>query len=556
MNTKIIVIVLAFNVLAMLGAGGLIYYSHVKESQRMTMQDIVLLSSVTKGFSDKWKLLLVFAFMGLSYFAIAFRLQIRSEIFVFLVCIIVLYIWTGSFNIKTRLYSLPVAVILSANLHTGVAPFMIGLCFVLLMNEESLKLNKKILWMLLCVIGLFITPHTYKVMPVLYKHLFYYSNNIMQNPDHQPLSFTNHFNIRAFSLAGYAFIFICVMSCIGLINSSRLFLNKAVTSIFVIFLIYMSFNRIRSFPFAILFLSPLALEYCSKKIFLLKETYSQHDSKIFVTLAALFVMLFVIHLGFFNLQIGWGLDKSMYPIGSVDFIKKTRPLKNIYHGFAYGHYMDWNLKEYPVFVDTRETMFWKLQDKILAAHSSSGVTRELYRSYNINTALNPIPSTEYIQGSGFVDVIEQYNPSKDWALVYFDHISVLVVKRIKEHEHIYKDHEYVFLRPNLPPNNYIYSSIRNEANDKKYEEEINLCRKDEPENVFCVMAGSAWARTKDKNNILEIARHKDLLENIDNRLLRRADTIQYLVELMSVYKILGLNSRTSAIEEQLNSIGN
>lgn len=42
MNNKlIIIIILALNALFMAGAAGLIYYSHVKESQRMTMQDIV-----------------------------------------------------------------------------------------------------------------------------------------------------------------------------------------------------------------------------------------------------------------------------------------------------------------------------------------------------------------------------------------------------------------------------------------------------------------------------------------------------------------------------------
>lgn len=41
MNNKVVIIVLLFNGLVMAAAAGLIYYSHIKESQRMTMQDIV-----------------------------------------------------------------------------------------------------------------------------------------------------------------------------------------------------------------------------------------------------------------------------------------------------------------------------------------------------------------------------------------------------------------------------------------------------------------------------------------------------------------------------------
>jgi hypothetical protein len=148
---------------------------------------------------------------------------------------------------------------------------------------------------------------------------------------------------------------------------------------------------------------------------------------------------------------GFDVDERVFPVEAARFVAREKPEKNLYHTFTFGAYLVWALPDYPLFGDTRETPFKSLTALYKQAYGSPAVTRALHEKYGIRTLMMPIPGTERIGGVGYRDVLEEYTPRADWALVHFDDVALVLVRRVPEHAQIIARHEYEHLRPNIPP---------------------------------------------------------------------------------------------------------
>ena len=160
-----------------------------------------------------------------------------------------------------------------------------------------------------------------------------------------------------------------------------------------------------------------------------KEVLPNPTSVVVAVGLVLWVGVFPHHVRKFRIESGFKISDSLFPAGSTRFLARAKPEPQIFTTFTYGHYLTWNLREYPVFVDTRETMYRHLQTRILDAYNNAEAAHAIYRDFGINAVLVPIPKTRYIpEVGGWEDVTSVLFP-RDWAIVYFDRISVVVLRR-------------------------------------------------------------------------------------------------------------------------------
>ena len=222
-----------------------------------------------------------------------------------------------------------------------------------------------------------------------------------------------------------------------------------------------------------------------------------------------------------NAALGWAPDAAR-AAGVRDAVARGAPLApgaggawarrhaessfvepNLYHGFTYGHYLTWNNPEYPVFADTREVMFHWLQDRILAAFASPAELCANLHRWAARANLAPIPRTEFIaQVGGWRDLLAEYTPRDEWALVCFDHVATLQLERARApHRAIIHSYEYEHLRPYLPPASFAArrrrgggAAAREAELDAAFLRELERCRRAMPLHAWCRAAEGAYVR--------------------------------------------------------------
>ena len=418
--------------------------------------------------------------LPLVWTALAFRLELRSDTLVFVVFTELLLRQARG---TLRAWQLPAAVVLAANLHVGTAPFVALLAIGLALGTPVRPVAAAA-----SVAALFVTPYHVRVVSFWNRHLFYSAHTVMQNPDHQPLRPEIHFSVAAFGLHGVTWLGLTLLAALGfwlrwtaLGDQRRGRRELALTAVGFVALTALCTNRIRTFPYQLLFLVPhlaLSLELALQ---LLGARHARTGASV---LAAFSFFVGARQVTHSSLRYGLSLSRAMYPIGSTAFIQKEHLSPNVFHTFAYGAYTVYALRDYLDFVDTRETMFDGLQATILDAYASPALTQTTMDRFGIDTTLVPIPKTERVGTLGYRNAVTEYLPKEQWALVYFDDISIVVVRRIPEHAATIARHEYQLLYPNLPAGNFLRMRPEGERLER-YRQEIATCLQDEPSNAFC-----------------------------------------------------------------------
>ncbi|MBN2362101.1 MAG: hypothetical protein JXR83_21800 [Deltaproteobacteria bacterium] len=502
--------------------------------------------------STRWPLLAL-VLLPLAYGAMIHRLQLRSETFVFVCFALLLWLWHGTAPLRQRVLWTWALVAISANLHAGAAPFVVVAAWLVLLSSE-LAPRQRLLTSAVAGALLFATPYHVKVLPFLYRHLFYFSHKVMSNPDHQPLAL-RHFSVSEFGWTAivWALLAIAGWLALALLRWRRPELLPApyrrpwlVVPVLALFSA-LCCNRIRSFPYLVMLVLPLLAIGLEALLDLVKQRPRP-------ALAGLLVVASIAVTGhnWWRFPLAWGcsVSRATFPIGSVEFIRAHRPQPRLYNTFAYGNYLLWHLPDYQVFGDTREIPYWKLEATVIDAFYSAETTRALYQRYGVNVSLVPIPGTAFVPGVGFRDLISEYLPPAEWALVHFDDISVVVVRRIPEHAALIAGHEFRLLRPNLPPNHYLHGLPRSVEHDRRFGAELQRCRAAQPDDLFCLLADSAWARANQQAD-----RYPALLAALERardrgRVPARL-RIYLQLELQGLYRALGRDGDARAIESEL-----
>ena len=424
--------------------------------------------------------------LGLFVFsAMAFRLQLRSDLLIFITFAALVNIWSDSQRSAQRqlFLSLPF-LFLSIQLHPGTAPFLFAL-----VGLAVLHLPKTVLYRFTSLLGLgalyFATPYHLKVLPILERHLNYYQHNLMQNPDHQALNL-GHFT----SLGPAMWVTVLLGFAAPLVwwrfrkFDQSLFSRPSFFVPLWALLSFMSLNRIRAIPFLLIFVLPLWPWALSQ--------LRSFKGRIAVFGVALAATLILVVKG--RLEYGFRASRDMFPVDSVEFIQQNRPSPELLHTYAYGAYTVWNLKDYKVFVDTRESPYIHLQERILNAFYSAEETQSLSRDFNVQTVLYPLPPVGSTDSKGLLrNLNQEYFPRREWALVFIGRRSNIFVRRTPAHAKLIEAHEYQVLDTGFPPQ--IYTPGTGYADlpllRSRLQAELRRCQLANPEASYCENAARA-----------------------------------------------------------------
>jgi len=150
------------------------------------------------------------------------------------------------------------------------------------------------------------------------------------------------------------------------------------------------------------------------------------------------------YLKMYDLAFGYGMDESFYPVGAVNFIKAQKLAGHLYNSGNMGGYLSYRITpERKIFQYNMGRVFG---DPFYFVSHPDDLTK-----WDIDYA---IIDTESEKSTLF--------PGEEWAVVYRDEASLLVVKRTPQHEALIRQHEPYYFSPVLSD-----ASVLERASDLK-----------------------------------------------------------------------------------------
>jgi hypothetical protein len=433
------------------------------------------------------------ALIGLVWLACARRFQVRSDLFVTVIFAAVLALDASSLTWRARRIALVALVVLSANLHPGTTPF-VQLAALMALDRDRRRQQRswrqEILPVAAIVAGLLVTPYHLHVVPYLWRHLFYQSYRAVPNPDHRSLALA-HFLPSAGGLGPMAWLVLVVAAGIVLVRGlrSRQAVARDGASLSLLLLLAgMSVNRDRVMPYAAIFAASVIAELVpgrplARRSFVLRA----------VLAAGIWLVAIPLWLSRPEVRFGLGINPSMHPVGAARFIAAHRPQRQILHFQGDGNYLLWALPDYPVFLDTRESMYDHMGPIYRDMVNNPDLMKQVMTRYQINTVL--VPET-FLLAPWKTGVTRRaaFFPKRDFALVYFDDTHALLLRRIPEHAALIAQHEYELLLPYRSPTAYLSLRDRTPERDRAFRREVERCLREVPGLLHCQMAAAALPR--------------------------------------------------------------
>ena len=172
-------------------------------------------------------------------------------------------------------------------------------------------------------------------------------------------------------------------------------------------------------------------------------------------LAILGLSFLVANPGFAN---GFGVDPRRLPVAAVDFLAAEGPPGNLLNAHAFGGYAIWHLHPRErVFIDGRDDIYAELRRRLGRAVVDSRRWSELLDEYDIgHTLLQYIDRLEELRvmnpGGGPPRVVLRpyavnHFPPEEWALVFWDDVAMVHVRRTAEAEALVERYGYDHVFP-------------------------------------------------------------------------------------------------------------
>lgn len=143
-------------------------------------------------------------------------------------------------------------------------------------------------------------------------------------------------------------------------------------------------------------------------------------------------------------EFGFGIDYSKVPEKALMYMDKKNIHGRIFNSFGLGPYVIWrDFPERMPFVDSRGYIVPALLEEMDMALKEPYILDDLYSRYGFDSILITYPKG-YLMSTSGLDLALQ-NPK--WALVYWDDLSLVYLKRGGKYDHIINSDEYVFVKP-------------------------------------------------------------------------------------------------------------
>ena len=189
----------------------------------------------------------------------------------------------------------------------------------------------------------------------------------------------------------------------------------------------------------------------------------------------LFLLSVYLVLGDFE-EPSFKLVTMNWPVRSAEFVHGYNLTGNIYHTITFGGYLLYWLPN-KHFADTREYCFQHLDELYKSVYLDHvRLHRDILQKHQVNIYVALIPKTRRLPMGGFEDVADRFLPKRDWARVFFDHVSEVFLRRsVPEFKDLIAERE-VFLNPAFPPDYHVRVLLgRDAGNPERLKRDLDAC---------------------------------------------------------------------------------
>lgn len=268
-------------------------------------------------------------------------------------------------------------------------------------------------------------------------------------------------------LISIALVVSFLLNWLAIYNSKFAGVNKkyptVIYTLLVIPFIILSFTSWRFiFPLAIVS-GPVLVRNISLLFDGIKETfYTRYAAALAAAWILFYTVLSIPAFGPFGDQrkeIGFGVKYDLVPEKALKYMDKRDITGRVFNTFQWGQYILW--RDFPkrsVSIDGRghnisDDLLIKMDVALHKAHPLD----ELYKTYGFESILIQYPQPEAETTEPGTDLALS---SPGWALVYWDDLSLLYLKRGGKYEKVIEEDEYKFIKPA----NGVYKSILGDVN--------------------------------------------------------------------------------------------
>lgn len=142
---------------------------------------------------------------------------------------------------------------------------------------------------------------------------------------------------------------------------------------------------------------------------------------------------------------GFGINYYRFPESALRYMDKRNITGRIFNLFEWGQYIEW--RDFPkraAFIDGRGHLTLDLLGKMDLALTNANVLDELHKRYGFESVLISYPLITRDASEYGIDIALS---SPKWALVYWDDISLIYLRRNGQYDLIIKEDEYKFVKP-------------------------------------------------------------------------------------------------------------
>jgi hypothetical protein len=402
--------------------------------------------------------------------AIRFRLFVRPYIFSYLFIAIFLYLlmrYRKERDVRI-LYFLPLVELFWANMSKGsfFGPVILSL-FVIDNFFRHRDDWRPALVLLGVVLVSLLNPEGYNVYVGLIDFA-QQGSEVAVVGEHQPLTFQLLWGYGLKYTFGYQLLVLLSVVSFLFLKGWKNYFNLLLFAAF--FLPSLLMVRMIDF-FAIA--SPLFAIPAMQKLITYGEFNNRLSEKTVAILfsSVLFVSIVFLTIGSQTYTLGIGTKADTFPEGALAFIEKHNINGRMFNSYPFGGYLSWAAPERPVFIDGRINQlyppaFHKEYNKML---HTPVAWQEAEQKWNFDYAI-----VEYDQRSFGQHFPKHLTSNPAWALVYWDNISAVYLKRIPQNLPIIEKFEYKVATPGF----YDFSYVADKKMLYKPTEMINQINKE------------------------------------------------------------------------------
>lgn len=370
----------------------------------------------------------------------------RPQMFSFLFAILIVYIMEDLkvSGLRSRVYSLPLIMLLWAQIHGG---YLVGVTYLLVYLimipfEEDLKKNRKVLIPIISIsiILTYLNPTHWDALKAM---LGFYKGEALLK---ETLEYYSPAKIIPFTMKNPGWLSYWALIGLSLIASISLFKKRSwsrliiLTGTAVASLISMRYTYFFA-PVAVAIL-PTALISGNRL-----EVIGDRFQVIIFTLILAFTIIFTYQKVDFKRLLKSDVLYGYFPEQAAEYIASREIPKPLFNDINWGGYLIWRLwPEYRVFIDTRTLNVDIFRQYLNVMNDYDKEGRLVLNAYGIKSIVTP--AINPYTGDIFPLVRGLYNDD-EWILIYLDGVAMIFTKRAYYHTSL--------------PKVYIYKQVLDEA---------------------------------------------------------------------------------------------